>query len=97
MTLVMLGVVFASPYILRYAPTILASALILHIGIELIIEALWESSQKLIWSEWAVVAGTTIACSAIGFAPGIAVGLAIVFSLHFLCEAFDSVRCLLMP
>jgi hypothetical protein len=62
---------------------------VLFIGIELTMEALWESSASLIWCEWTVVAGTTLACTFIGFAPGIGVGLAIVVILqfwHHLCE-----------
>jgi MFS superfamily sulfate permease-like transporter len=88
----MLGVFFVSSHILPYVPTILASALILNIGIELMIEALWESSSSLVWHEWVTVAGTTLACSFIGFAPGIGIGLVIIVSLYFVREAFHTVR-----
>jgi hypothetical protein len=80
---------FVSFRVLPYVPTIQASTLVLFIGIELTVEALWESSAMLIWHEWSIVASTTLACTFIGFAPGIGVGLAFVVILqywHHLCE-----------
>ena len=66
----------ASSYLLLYIPTILASALVLFLGIELTLEAVWESAKDLIWTEWLVVMATLLACTFIGFAPGVGVGIA---------------------
>ncbi|KAK8118033.1 sulfate transporter family-domain-containing protein [Apiospora kogelbergensis] len=67
---------FVSSYLLRYIPTILASGLVLFLGIELTLEAVWESAKDLIWTEWLVAMATLLACTFMGFAPGIGVGLA---------------------
>ena len=67
---------FVSSYLLRYIPTILASGLVLFLGIELTLEAVWESAKDLIWTEWLIAMTTLLACTFIGFAPGIGVGLA---------------------
>ena len=56
----------------------MASTLVLSIGIELVRDALWVSTEDLLWYEWIVVLGTTIGCSVLGFVPGIGVGLIIV-------------------
>jgi MFS superfamily sulfate permease-like transporter len=90
-TLVTLGFFFASSYVLPYIPTIQASALVLFFGIELVIEALWDSSDSLLLCEWVVVAGTTLACSFLGFAPGIGIGLVTVAIVSFLRDTFESV------
>lgn len=85
---------FTSVYVLPYVPTILASALVLYIGLELMIEALWQSSGSMVWSEWVTVASTTIGCTFLGFAQGIALGLAVEVTLHFLRDSFSSVMCI---
>ncbi|RYN62681.1 hypothetical protein AA0117_g12904 [Alternaria alternata] len=61
---------FISSRVLPYVPTIQASALVLFIGTELTLQALWESTASLTCCEWIDVAGTTIACASLGFAPG---------------------------
>lgn len=83
---------FVSSQVLPYVPTIQAATLVLYIGIELIIESLWESSASLKCSEWVTVAGTTLACSLIGFAPGAGVGLAIVIVLQYWQHLRETVR-----
>ena len=82
---------FLASRVLPYVPTVLASTLILHIGIELVVEALWDSTEHLVWYEWTVVLGTTIGCSAAGFLPGIAIGLLVVIVVQFWHNLVDSV------
>ncbi|KAH9985937.1 hypothetical protein F4779DRAFT_632465 [Xylariaceae sp. FL0662B] len=65
-----------SSYLLLYIPTILASGLVLFLGSELTLEAVWESAKDLIWTEWLVVMTTLFACTFVGFAPGVGVGIA---------------------
>lgn len=92
---IVMGITFAflflSPRILPYVPTVLASTLILHIGIELVIEALWDSSKQFIWYEWTVTLGTTIGCSTAGFLPGIGIGILVVIAVQFWHHIVDSV------
>ncbi|PSN58749.1 hypothetical protein BS50DRAFT_682641 [Corynespora cassiicola Philippines] len=77
-----LAFVFASPVILLYVPTILASMVVFFFGFELLIDSIWESSKSLVVGEWVTVLGTSIACSVLGFAPGIGIGLGIVMVLQ---------------
>jgi hypothetical protein len=65
-----------SSYLLLYIPTILASGLVLFLGIELTLEAVLESTKDLIWTEWLVVMATLLSCTFLGFAPGVGVGIA---------------------
>lgn len=65
-----------------YIPTILASGLVLFLGIELTFEAAWESAKDLIWSEWLVVMATLLSCTFLGFAPGVGVGLAAAMMVY---------------
>ena len=82
---------FVSSRILPYVPTILASTLVLFLGIELLIEALWESTKTLLWCEWAVVMGTLVACTFVGFAPGFGIGIALAMIMHMGWSVLDSV------
>ncbi|KAJ5047781.1 hypothetical protein J3E74DRAFT_295580 [Bipolaris maydis] len=59
--LLTLAFFFFSFRVLPYVPTIQASALVLFVGIELMLEALWDSTASLTSCEWTVVASTTIA------------------------------------
>ncbi|KAI0572199.1 sulfate transporter [Pyrenophora tritici-repentis] len=81
---------FVSFRVLPYVPTIQASVLVLFVGIELTLKALWESSASLSCWEWTVVASTTLACTFLGFASGTGVGLAIVVVLQFCHHVFDT-------
>ncbi|KIJ65767.1 hypothetical protein HYDPIDRAFT_87501 [Hydnomerulius pinastri MD-312] len=74
---------FVSSLILPYIPTILASTLVLFLGIELMTEALFESIKSLLWCEYAVVLGTLLACTFVGFAPGFGIGLGLAMVMHF--------------
>lgn len=58
---------------------------------ELITEALWVSSKRLIWSEWVTAASTTLASTFAGFAPGIGVGLGIMILLQYWDHLKDTV------
>jgi SulP family sulfate permease len=40
-----------SSLLLPFVPTLLASALVLFLGIELTLEAVWESAKTLLWCE----------------------------------------------
>jgi MFS superfamily sulfate permease-like transporter len=86
-----IGLFFVSSFLLPYAPTILASTLVFFLGLELMTEALWESTKSMIWCEWFVVFGTFLACTFWGFAPGFGVGLALAAIMHIMLTAFDSV------
>lgn len=89
--LLTLAFFFFSFRVLPYVPTIQASALVLFVGIELMLEALWDSTASLTSCEWAVVASTTMACTWLGFAPGVGVGFAVVVTLQFCYHILDSV------
>ena len=82
---------FFSSLILPYIPTILASTLVLFLGIELMTEALWESTKTLLWCEWIVVLGTLVACTFVGFAPGFGIGIALAMVMHVGWSTLDSV------
>ncbi|KAL6166017.1 hypothetical protein ACJQWK_07387 [Exserohilum turcicum] len=88
--LLTLAFFFFSFRVLPYVPTIQASALVLFVGIELMLEALWDSTASLTSCEWAVVASTTMACTWLGFAPGVGVGFAVVVTLQFCYHILDS-------
>ena len=70
--------------LLPYIPTILASALVLFLGIELTLEAVWESTKTLLPSEYGVVLTTLITCTFVGFAPGFGIGLAAACIVYLL-------------
>ncbi|CAK5266843.1 unnamed protein product [Mycena citricolor] len=76
---------FFAGNLLPYIPTILASTVVLFIGIELSLEAIWESSKTLAWMEYAVVMSTLFGCTFLGFAEGFGVGIgsaALVFLVY---------------
>ncbi|KAK7007950.1 hypothetical protein R3P38DRAFT_3593018 [Favolaschia claudopus] len=81
---------FTSGFLLPYVPTILASALILFIGIELFLEAIWEASKTLAWMEYAIVLGTLAACTFLGFAEGFGVGIGAAGAVYLVYGVIDS-------
>ena len=83
---------FVSARLLPYVPTLLASVLVLFLGLDLMIDALWSSAQELLWSEWMVVLGTVLSCTFVGFLPGFAIGLALALVQHFGWDLYDLVR-----
>jgi len=78
--------------LLPYVPTVLASALVLFLGIELMLEAVWESAQSLILLEWCIVIGTLMSCTFIGFAEGFGVGIGAAAVVYLAFGVVDSVR-----
>ncbi|KAF2035003.1 hypothetical protein EK21DRAFT_107635 [Setomelanomma holmii] len=80
---------FLSAFLLPYVPTILAATLVLFLGIELIIEALWDALWSLLLWEWAVVLSTVIACTFLGFAPGVGVGIAAALLLQLWWSVYE--------
>lgn len=88
----MLVLFVVSSYLLLYIPTILASGLVLFLGIELTLEAVWESTKDLIWTEWLVVMATLLACTFVGFAPGVGVGIAAAMVVYTGWGCWDLVR-----
>jgi MFS superfamily sulfate permease-like transporter len=93
-TLVGCAFFFASSHVLPYIPTILASTLVLYIGLLLMIDGLWKTSGCMVWSEWIIVLGTSLGCTFLGFAQGIAMGLGISVVLHYLLDTYGSVTCI---
>ena len=90
--IILTGVLFfVSSLLLPYIPTILASAPVLFVAIELMIDALWDSAKVLIWCEWAVVLGTLLTCTFLGFAPGFGVGIGLAVLVQFGWSVYDSV------
>jgi MFS superfamily sulfate permease-like transporter len=81
-----------SGLIMPYVPTVLASVLVLFIGIELFLEAIWEASKTLAWMEYAVVVATLAACTFLGFAEGFGVGIGAATVVYFMYGVMDSVR-----
>ncbi|KAJ7849763.1 hypothetical protein B0H13DRAFT_1644882 [Mycena leptocephala] len=79
-----------SSLLLPFVPTLLASALVLFLGIELTLEAVWESAKTLLWCEWAVVMGTLFACCFLGFAQGFGVGVGLAVVVHVGWGTLDS-------
>ena len=91
MILLTVALFFVSSLILPYVPTILASTLVLFLGLELMIESLWESAKTLTWSEWGIVVGTLLACTFLGFAPGFGVGIGLAILMYVMLAAKDTV------
>ncbi|KAF5368510.1 hypothetical protein D9758_002435 [Tetrapyrgos nigripes] len=79
-----------SGLLLPYVPTILASTLVLFLGIELTLEAMWESAKTLLPMEYAVVVGTLVACTFIGFAEGFGVGIGAAAAIYFVYGVADT-------
>ncbi|PBK96451.1 hypothetical protein ARMGADRAFT_696861 [Armillaria gallica] len=79
-----------SGLLLPYVPTMLASALVLFLGIELLLEAVWESAKTLLWLEWSIVVGTLMACTFLGFAEGFGVGIGAAIVVYFVYGVVDS-------
>ncbi|KAL9599858.1 MAG: hypothetical protein Q9219_003552 [cf. Caloplaca sp. 3 TL-2023] len=89
-TLLTFGFLFISSHVLPYVPTILASALVLFLGIELTLEAVWESAKTLVLVEWLVVMATLLACTFLGYAPGFGVGVAAAATAYLLWGVVDT-------
>ncbi|KAJ7788666.1 hypothetical protein B0H14DRAFT_3576160 [Mycena olivaceomarginata] len=85
---------------LLYVPTILASALVMFLGIELFLEAIWETSKTLAWMEYVIVLATLGTCTFLGFAEGFGVEIgaaAVVYltygsSIRFIARAGNAVE-----
>ncbi|KAL8899964.1 MAG: hypothetical protein Q9207_005925 [Kuettlingeria erythrocarpa] len=90
-TCLTLGFFFISSIVLPYVPTVLASTLVLFLGIELTLEAVWESTKSLTLAEWLVVMTTLIACIFLGYAPGFGVGVAAAAAIYLLLGVVDTV------
>ncbi|KAJ7612256.1 sulfate transporter family-domain-containing protein [Roridomyces roridus] len=88
--LVTTGLFFSAGSLLPYVPTILASAMVLFLGIELFLEAAWEASKTLSAMEWAVVMATLIACTFLGFAEGFGVGIGAATVVYLAYGVIDS-------
>ena len=69
----------------------MAATIVLFFGIELLMGALYNSTQSLLWSEWLTVLATVLACTVLGFAAGLGVGLAIALLMLLVWNAIDSV------
>lgn len=91
MTALTLVFFFVASHVLPYVPTVLASTLVLFLGIELTFEAVWQSAKTLTFTEWLIVFATLIACTFLGFAEGFGVGIGAATVLYLLLGAVDTV------
>ncbi|KAK0197494.1 hypothetical protein F5146DRAFT_1130353 [Armillaria mellea] len=89
-TLLTFVLFLTSGLLLPYVPTVLASALVLFLGIELLLEAIWESAKMLVWLEWSIVVVTLLACTFLGFAEGFGVGVEAAIVVYFVYGVVDS-------
>lgn len=76
---------------ISYVPTVLASTLVLFLGIELTLEAVWESAKTLQFTEWLVVMTTLIACTILGYAIGFGVGIGAATVVYLFWGVRDTV------
>ncbi|KAJ7681992.1 sulfate transporter family-domain-containing protein [Mycena polygramma] len=75
---------------LPYVPTILASGMVLFLGIELFLGATWEACESLTGMEFFVVLATLAACTFIGFAEGFGVGIGAAAVVYLIYGVIDS-------
>ena len=80
-----------SSLVIPYVPTVLASTLVLFLGIELTYEAVWESAKTLQCTEWLVVMTTIIASTFLGFAIGFGVGIGAAIVCYVFWGFIDTV------
>jgi MFS superfamily sulfate permease-like transporter len=90
-TLLTLVLFFTSSLLLPYVPTALASSLVLFLGMELGLEALWEAAITLPRLDWGICMATLIACTFIGFAEGFIVGILVAAFIHCVYGSAESV------
>ncbi|KAF2653097.1 hypothetical protein K491DRAFT_21363 [Lophiostoma macrostomum CBS 122681] len=84
------GVFFFISYILPYIPTILAATLVIFLGIELTMEAVWKAPQQLTFCEFIVVLATVLACTFLGFVIGVGTGLGAALVLQLWWSVYES-------
>lgn len=82
----------AAPIVLPFVPTVLASALVLFLGIELSLEALWEGAKTMLPTEYFVAIVTLVACTFAGFAEGFGIGLGTALGVYLLWRSVDAGR-----
>jgi len=80
-----------SSLLLPYVPAVLASAMVLFIGMELLLEAVWESSQTFVFLEWCIVMSTLLASTLLGFAEGFGIGIGTAAVVYLIYGVVDSV------
>jgi len=80
-----------SSLVIPYVPTVLASTLVLFLGIELTLEAVWESAKTYQFTEWLVVMTTLIACTFLGYAIGFGVGIGAAIVIYLFWGVRDTV------
>ena len=76
---------------ISYVPTVLASTLVLFLGIELTLGAVWDSAETLQFTEWLVVMTTIIACTFLGYAIGFGVGFGAATVVYLFWGVRDTV------
>lgn len=80
-----------------YVPTVLASTLVLFLGIELTVEAVWESTKTHQSTEWLVIMATLVACTFLGYAIGFGVGVGAATLVYLFWGIRDTVSHLPAP
>lgn len=90
-TLLTIVLFFTSSLLLPFVPTALASSLVLFLGMELGLEALWEAALTLPRLDWGICMATLIACTFIGFAEGFIVGILVAAFIHCVYGSAESV------
>ncbi|KAG0238992.1 hypothetical protein BGX31_003115 [Mortierella sp. GBA43] len=70
-----LAVFFVGPWIVGYIPVMVVGSLIFHLGLDLIIEALWDTWGRVHFFEYATIALIVVAMAGLGFVQGVVLGL----------------------
>ncbi len=68
------GLLFAS-YMIGYVPTFLPAGLMIFLGIELVVEWIYEAKHKISANEWFVVLAIVFVIGSVGFVEGLAFGI----------------------
>lgn len=69
------GVFLSGPTIIGYIPTMVVGALIFHLGLELLIEALVDTVGVVNWIEYGTIVSIVVAMAVLGFNEGIFLGI----------------------
>eukprot|EP01038_Epipyxis_sp_PR26KG_P007108 gene7108-9700_t len=80
LTMMTVGAFYAGPQVVRFMPRVMPGCLLMHIGLDLTKEALWDSYGAFDAIEYGSVLGITVVMTAYGMTAGLALGV--------ICAAF---------